>query len=604
MSNNVVQKTDEPEVSVVASPDAQADLFNGQKKPAPFLHDPSLFHDVPPAYYLKTDALASLMAHVQNALSDHGPMQVIIAEYGRGKSSFIHQLISEAAGRWQLCYIHADYQLGVDHIIDALGQVFLAQEGGDFESLVNGLIRYDANQPSPLVIVDDAQNISPYGLETLATIKRTVTEQGGNIDIILCASPALRKNIASYGMSAFKDRWFEVHPLPRFTEEDTLAYLNERFENSAQTEFTPSQLQIINRRGCGVPACINYHAELALGRHVSDERLRLVHQQMLKRQKKMPYFIGGGVAALLLLVTSIFMFSNSEPEPLVDNLTIALLPTSTELPVSVKQTVVAANVVQQRPVTKPEVKAPVAEKPKPVPKPMPKPVVAKVTPKPAPAVVDKPKPSLTAVVKPVPAEKPAAVVKKREPAEPVVATPKPAPKPLANVVTKVVSKPIPAPIVVGKPVPVVVDKPEPPLTEVVKPVHAEKPAPVVEKSEPATARPVVATPAKVVKVSSDGAIPGVGWLKAQPEDYYTIQLAGSPDEKNIIRYITRSSLDGELAYVLLERKNRSSWYVVLHGSFESKAEAKRIVEFFPPELRKNKPWIRQFSKLKSRLDEN
>ncbi|MCF6324269.1 MAG: SPOR domain-containing protein [Gammaproteobacteria bacterium] len=555
MPNNVVQKIDKPEVSVVASPDAEANLFNGQKKPAPFLHDPSLFQDAPPVYYLKTDALASLMAHVQNAFSDHGPMQVIIAEHGRGKSAFIRQLISEAAaGRWQLCYIHADYQLGVDHIIDALGQVFSDQERGDFESLVNGLIRYDANQPSPLVIVDDAQNISSYGLETLATIKRTVTEQGGNIDILLCASPALRKNIASYGMSAFKDRWFEVHPLPRFTEEDTLAYLNERFENSAETEFTPSQLQIINRRGYGVPACINYHAELALGRQVSDERLRLAHQQMLKRQKKMPYFIGGGVAALLLLVTSIFMLANSESEPLVGHMAIATLPTSTDFPVSAKQTVAVANVVEQPPVTKREVKAPVVVK-------------------------TEEKPEIKPVAKPEPKSK---------------SKPKPAPEPLPDVVTKVVSEPVL--------IPVIVDKPAPPLTEVVKPVSAEKPAPVVEKRE--SARPVVATPAKVVKASSDGAIPGVAWLTAQPEDYYTIQLAGSPDEKSIIRYITRSSLDGELAYVLLERNNRSSWYVVLHGSFESRAEAKRIIEFFPPELRKNKPWIRQFSKLKNRLDES
>ncbi|MBL1259674.1 MAG: SPOR domain-containing protein [Thiotrichaceae bacterium] len=537
MSNNVVQKIDKPELSVVASPDAQADLFNGQQQPAPYLHDPAVFNDAPSAYYLKTDALASLMAHVQNAVSGHGPMQVIIAEHGRGKSSLIRQLISEVGNRWQLCYIHADYQLGVDHIIDALGQVFLAQKGGDFEALVKGLIRYDTSQLSPVVIVDDAQNISPYGLETLATIKRTVTEQGGNIDFILCASLALRKNLTSYGMSSFKGRWFEVHRLPRFSEEDTLAYLKARFENSQATEFTPSQLQIIYRRGCGIPACINYHAELALGQHISDERLRLEHQQMQKRQKKIPYFMTGAATLLLLLVSTVFMLSNAEPERLVDHTAIASLPSSSESPASVEQTVAAAKVAEQASDPKPVVKAAVVEKPKPVPKPIAKPtskpVVAKAAPKPVPVVADKPKPALTTVAKPVPVAKPAAIVKKHGP------------------------------------------------------VAA-----------------VAATPAKAVKASSDGAIPGAVWLKAQPEDYYSIQLAGSPSEKDIVRYITRSSLDGELAYVLLKRKNRSSWYVVLHGSFSSRAEAKRIVEFFPPELRKNQPWIRQFSKLRNALDES
>jgi len=537
MLKNVAQNIGESEFPVITSSDAGADLFNGQQRPAPFLHDLSLLHDVPPAYYLKTDALASLISHVQSALSDHGPMQVIIAEHGRGKSALIRQLITEASNRWQLCYIHADYHLGVDHVIDALGQVFLARETVDFESLMNGLIRYGDNQSSPVVIVDDAQNISSYGLETLATIKRTVTEQGGNIDIILCASLVMRKNLASYGMSAFKDKWFEVHPLPRFTDEDTLTYLKESFKSGVEAEFTPSQLQMINRRGCGVPACINYHAELVLGRDVSDERLRLEHQQILLRQKKVSYFLGGSMAALLLLVTAIFMLSNSEQEPLVDNTVVmATLPVSTELATPAKQVVISAkvNVVEQQPLLKPEVKAPVVEQP----------------------------------------------------------TVKPAAKPM---LTPVVTEALP------KPLPVVVDQPGPPLAVGVKPALVGEPVPAVTKHEPA--RAVAATPAKVVKPSRDGAIPGVAWLKAQPENYFTIQLAGSPDEKNIIRYITRSSLEGELAYVLLERKSRSSWYVVLHGSFSSRAEAQRIIEFFPPELIKNRPWIRQFSELRNTLDE-
>jgi len=314
-------------------------------------------------------------------------------------------------------------------------------------------------------------------------------------------------------MSTFKDKWFEIRSLPRFTEEDTITYLKENFGNGAGAGFTPSQLQIIHRRSCGIPACVNYHAELALGRGISDERLRLEHKAMLKRQKKMPYFIGGAAAVLVMLVSTIFLLSNSDNDVQVSE---------------TRTTVIAVPAVE-------------------------------------PLVDDK------EVMRSIASVEKKLEVPKAEIKQPVVAQPKPLPKPL----------PVAAPKVT-------VIEPELLLPEVIKAVVE----PPVDKRN---LLPVTA---------ADETIPGVKWLKSQPLDNYTIQLAGSPDEKNIIRYITRSSLEGELAYVLLARKNRSSWYVVLHGSFESREEAQRIVDFFPPELRKNKPWIRRFSQIQRGLDES
>jgi len=538
MSNNVVQKISGSESvpPAVVSGDGPADLLNGQKQPAPYLHDPKVIQSASPAYYLKSEGLTALIRHLQDAVSDHGPMQVIIAEHGRGKSALLRQLITEAGNQWLLCHIHADYHLGVEHIINGLGQTFLPDERVDFESLVSGLVSSVEQSPSPVVIVDDAQNISSYALETLANIKRAVVERGGEIAIILCATPELRRNLISHGMAKFKDKWFEVHALPRFNEEDTGAYLSHCFESSDSTQFTPSQLQIIHRRGCGIPACINYHAELALGRVVSDERLRLDHQQMLKRQKKMPYFIGGAAVVLLIGVVTILSMTNSEPDGFIDDARIAEVAAPVSTPVATTPPATPTKVppvVEKKAVPRPEVKQPVAVQAKPVVKP-----VSEV---PSKSLPIKTEPKLVSQEK------------------------------LVTVNTE--TKPV-------------VAKPAPEIKKVtVKKAEVKK-----------TVAPMAA--------NSEETIPGAKWLKAQPVDYFTIQLAGSPDEKNIIRYITRSSLDGELAYVLLERKNRSSWYVVLHGSFESRAEASRVVEFFPPELKKNKPWIRQFSKLRNALDEN
>jgi len=522
--------------------DIQRDNFDGQKQPAPFLLDPATVLDSPSVYYLQTEALAKLQAHILRVVKERGAIQVIIAEHGRGKSTLIRELIIEAHSHWKICYIQADYHLGVDHIINGLGQVFFPQEDVDFESLVHGLASYGDQAPYPVVIVDDAQNLSDYAIETLANIKRSVVENGGGINIILCATTALRSVIASHSMVPFREKWMEVHTLPRFSEEEAVEYLSNCFESSEENQFSPSQLQRIIRRGCGIPAYINYYAELVLGRAVSVERLRLEHQKMLARRKKQPYFIGGGVAVILLLSIVIFAFSSSEQDAFVvksAEVTPTVPAPVIEAAVDEKVTVVPKPVVPVQVIEKPTAVA--KAKPTPRPTPTPKSQAVKVEPK----VVANAEPQVT--------------------------------------VTKVESKPVvkSAPAVVA-------------LAPELSPLAEQSPVAVKIQDNP-----VVAT----AKVASDESIPGAAWLKAQPPENYTIQLAGSPDEKNIIRYIKRSALEGELAYALLKRNNRSSWFVVVHGSFESRGEALDVVDFFPPALKKHKPWVRQISKLQNALDE-
>ncbi len=535
MPNNVLNLISEADVPSDINRDDQHDHGDGQRQPAPFLLDPATVLETPSPYYLKTEALAELQAHLLRVVAERGAIQVIIAEHGRGKSAFIRQLLTEAYSRWQICYIQADYHLGVDHIINGLGQTFFPQEEVDFESLVHGLASYGRDEPCPVVIVDDAQNLSAYAIETLANIKRSVTENGGDFDVILCATAALRSVIASHSMSPFREKWIEVHTLPRFSEEETVEYLCNYFELSDESQFSPSQIQHILRSGCGIPAYINYHAELVLGRAVSDERLRLEHQKMLVRRKKQPYFIGGGVAAILLFTVIIFSFPDSEQAISVEKSTIV----ASVLPEAMDEAIEEATPTT---VTKPGVAAvKAAEK---------RPVAVKAKPEIKPVVVDEP--------------------------QPVKVTPK--------VVARVESKPVVKPSTVVTTT--VITEPNQVVTQ-----------PPVPASDKAQDSPVVA------KVATDLPIPGAAWLKAQPPAFYTIQLAGSPDEKNIIRYIRRSALDGELAYALLKRKNRGSWFVVLHGSFESRGEALDVIDFFPPGLKKHKPWIRQFSTLQKALDE-
>ncbi|WP_416395893.1 SPOR domain-containing protein [Allohahella sp. A8] len=87
------------------------------------------------------------------------------------------------------------------------------------------------------------------------------------------------------------------------------------------------------------------------------------------------------------------------------------------------------------------------------------------------------------------------------------------------------------------------------------------------------------------------------WLAAQPSENWTIQMLGSYSEPLVVRFLsTRPGLE-KAVYIRSTYKNKP-WFIVLNGSYATKAEAQRIVQALPGSLKKEDFWIRQIGGLK------
>jgi hypothetical protein len=115
-----------------------------------------------------------------------------------------------------------------------------------------------------------------------------------------------------------------------------------------------------------------------------------------------------------------------------------------------------------------------------------------------------------------------------------------------------------------------------------------------------------------VKLDSNNSdiISPLNWLNQQQKSNYTLQLATGKSLKSM--EISQKKLrDSQLLeqpenlyiqeFKRKEQEKTISNYVLLYGSFKSYQLAKTEAEKLPESIQKSSPWIRQFSKLQSKV---
>lgn len=115
-----------------------------------------------------------------------------------------------------------------------------------------------------------------------------------------------------------------------------------------------------------------------------------------------------------------------------------------------------------------------------------------------------------------------------------------------------------------------------------------------------------------VKLDSNNSdiIPPLNWLNQQQKSNYTLQLATGKSLKSM--EVSQKKLrDSQLLeqpenlyiqeFKRKEQDKTISNYVLLYGSFKSYQLAKTEAEKLPESIQKSSPWIRQFSKLQSKV---
>lgn len=124
-----------------------------------------------------------------------------------------------------------------------------------------------------------------------------------------------------------------------------------------------------------------------------------------------------------------------------------------------------------------------------------------------------------------------------------------------------------------------------PIAETAQP-EAPSGAIGAKRDEPATPR------RSERPAQSEGKDRGEGQRLSAGRPRFTLQLIGSRSKQDLVELVERFDLN-DVRYFQGEYKG-GPWYRLLYLGFDSLAEARQALKRLPPEMRRHKPWVRNF----------
>lgn len=232
----------------------------------PFNSTPDSKFFFPSAKHL--EALNSLVY----AISQRKGFVVISGEIGAGKTTICRTLLNKLEDNTKVALITNTHLSAKDLLAEILNEFEIEYKGGSKQKLLahlnNFLIQQLASDQNVVLIIDEAQNLSPSVLEEVRMLSNLETEKDKLIQIILLGQPQLKTKLNNPKLEQFKQRIAIYYHLSTLNFNETKDYIGHRIKvvsrHNPQELFSPKALQVIYDYSKGVPRVINLTCDSAL----------------------------------------------------------------------------------------------------------------------------------------------------------------------------------------------------------------------------------------------------------------------------------------------------------------------------------------------------
>jgi DamX protein len=214
--------------------------------------------------FIFSDAAHRTQTNIASQMLQHSDRLLLVrGEPGVGKSTFLAGLARRRVPGLALCHIHAEPALALPtlcgRLLEGLGEELPADfdiEGGAFLDRVWELT---ARGRRPVLLLDDAEQLSPAVLRQLVACWRKGVADGSPFGLVLAGEPRLDEQMAALGVKV------PVHVinLYPFSERQTLDYLTQCLQAAGNdgTLLSQAERRQIHIRSQGFAAAINAQAQ-------------------------------------------------------------------------------------------------------------------------------------------------------------------------------------------------------------------------------------------------------------------------------------------------------------------------------------------------------
>jgi general secretion pathway protein A len=238
-----------------------------------------------PRYLFMSERHAEALAHLLYGINEAGGFIQLTGEVGTGKTTVVRSLLERMPGHADVAVILNPQLTPVEFVLticEELGIFMRDDDTSSIKDLVDllnrRLLEAHAKGRRVVVIVDEAQNLTPETLEQVRLLTNLETASQKLLQIILIGQPELREVLARVELRQLAQRITGRYHLDPLSRAETAAYVSHRLKVAGSASgdiFSPAALREVHRLTNGIPRIINVICDRALLGAFTQEQHRI-----------------------------------------------------------------------------------------------------------------------------------------------------------------------------------------------------------------------------------------------------------------------------------------------------------------------------------------
>jgi type II secretory pathway predicted ATPase ExeA len=261
----------------------------------PFLMTPD------PRLFYASASHSKAYAHLMYGLAQREGFVVVTGEVGAGKTTLIERLCSELDPNGFAIARIATSQVSGDDLLRLVADSFGAPAEGEKAIVLRGIIAaLRVADRRHLLIVDEAQALSPIALEELRMLSNITDGSRALLQTILLGQPQLRQLMASPDLDQLRQRVLASYHLGGLSREETHAYVEHRMRGvgwTGQPAWEPEALDKVHDHTGGIPRRINRLCSRVLLGGALEQAERWTAEMVEATAQELEDDLGGGQLA-------------------------------------------------------------------------------------------------------------------------------------------------------------------------------------------------------------------------------------------------------------------------------------------------------------------
>ena len=218
-----------------------------------------------PAFYFGSRGHKRAFAYLQYGLYQSEGFIVITGEIGAGKTTIVRSLFEQIDRDKLVAAQLVSTQLDADDMLRAVGAAFgLPIKSVDkavlLASLEAFLCQLAIDKKRALLVVDEAQNLTPRAIEELRMLSNFQLGDQALLQSFLIGQPELRVMMQTPQMQQLRQRVIASYHLGPLDKAETQAYVEHRLHHvgwKTDPRFDPACFELIHSLSGGIPRRIN-----------------------------------------------------------------------------------------------------------------------------------------------------------------------------------------------------------------------------------------------------------------------------------------------------------------------------------------------------------